>query len=320
MNNQTKIVKQNIRSEFHNYLISVIMPVYNGEQFLGEAVESILRQTYQNFEFIIIDDCSSDNSLEIINGFKDKRITLIRNNKNFGVAISLNKGIDNSKGEFIARMDADDVSLPYRLENQIAYLNLYPEIGVLGASIMITDEGGKTRKLKKFPPNHEEIRFNLTICNNPIAHPTVMMRRQILESVGGYCSHAKIEDYNLWKRLLDLTKFANLHEPQLLYRIHSSNVMKNISEQMKMEVVSYSKGIIENIFEKQLKFSQVEPLWGYSIESLGELSAASNLLIKIMQKTLETRPLSRKEKLEIIKISMNRIFLFMKQYIKSKIL
>ena len=139
--------------------ISVIMPVYNGERFLSEAVESILKQTYQDFEFIIVDDGSTDRSLEIIQYYQalDERIILIENGKNIGVASSLNKGISAAKGEFIARMDADDISLPERLEQQRAFMFTRPDLGVLGCNYYRIHADGELMDLCVLPESHDQL-------------------------------------------------------------------------------------------------------------------------------------------------------------------
>ena len=135
--------------------ITVLMPVYNGEKYLKESIESILKQTFRDFEFLIINDTSTDESEKIIRSFKDSRIKLIKNEKNIGLTKSLNKGLDLAKGEYMARMDADDISLPKRLEIQVAFMDKNPKIGVIGAWAKVIGESNK--KYIKTYSNFEKI-------------------------------------------------------------------------------------------------------------------------------------------------------------------
>ena len=161
-----------------NILVTVLLPVYNSEMFLREAIDSILSQSFKDFEFLIINDGSSDNSLNIINSYHDQRIKLIDNIQNKGLIFSLNKGIDLAKGKYIARMDADDISLPERLETQINYFQKYPNAEVICSPIItITESGGLTKNWEA--DNNirtvEEIKKNLP-KENCIAHPSVMIK------------------------------------------------------------------------------------------------------------------------------------------------
>ena len=204
--------------------ISVILPVYNGEKYLAEAIDSILSQTYQNFELIIINDCSSDRTPEIISSFTDERIRIINNPSNMKISRSLNKGIELAQGQFIARMDADDISLPERFQKQVAFLENYPDIGVVGSWIRRIDEKGNFINNMFRETRPETIKWDL-FFGSPIAHPSVMMRAEVVRSSGGYSIDAfGCEDYELWTRLIKITRFANLPENLLLYRIHSENV------------------------------------------------------------------------------------------------
>ena len=152
-------------------LVTVLMAVYNGEKYLREAIESILDQTYTNFEFLIINDGSSDRTEEIILSYNDKRIRYIKNEQNLKLIASLNKGLDLAKGEFIARMDADDISLPERLEKQINFLEKHPEIGLLGSWVRTL--GLTNNRNIIFKQGHNTIRIQL-LFNNFFHHPSVV--------------------------------------------------------------------------------------------------------------------------------------------------
>ncbi|MHC1740434.1 MAG: glycosyltransferase [Anaerolineaceae bacterium] len=199
-----------------NQLITVLMAVYNGDKFLAEAIESVLAQSYQNFEFLIVDDGSIDRTKEIICAYKDHRIRLIVNDKNIGLSSSLNKGIELSKTDLIARMDADDISLPNRLEKQVEFMDLHPEVGVLGTAVQNISSSGKLiAGPRKIICESHLIKYGMAF-DCPLEHPTVMFRKKVVKLVGGYRTEFVLgEDHDLWLRLGSLTDFANL--PQVLF-------------------------------------------------------------------------------------------------------
>ena len=200
--------------------ISVVMPVYNTkEEWLREAIESILNQSYKDFEFIIIDD-GSDKSIEpIVNSYNDDRIVFIRQN-NQGIARSLNSGFKIAKGEYIARMDSDDISIPERFEKQVTFLDNNPQITVLGSWFETFPQKG----IYKHPKTPKYLDFLKYCC---IAHPSVMLRRSIFEKFNlTYNPNYKCEDYELWSRAVRILDFYNLQEVLLKYRVHSSNASK----------------------------------------------------------------------------------------------
>lgn len=199
------------------------MPVFNGESFLRGSIESILGQTYSDFEFIIIDDGSTDRSVEIINSYADPRIRLIRQGTNQGLISTLNTGISQASGTYIARMDGDDVSLPQRLERQVAFMDEHPEVGVCGT--WFRKINGTRGRVVRPPIGSAEIKsFLLFDC--PFAHPSVMLRRLLLDQLGQWyrADYRHAEDYDLWARLAEVTEFANLPEVLLYYREHAAQV------------------------------------------------------------------------------------------------
>src|SRR4030067_740036 len=154
--------------------VTVLMPVYNGEKYLKEAIDSVLAQTLKDFEFLIINDCSTDKTQEILESYRDTRIRLFRQS-NKGLTRSLNKGIQLSRGEYVARMDADDIALPERLEKQVTFFEKRPEIGVVGSFHSEVSASLHKSIVKKFPSDDSTIR-KMLIKENPFSHPTVMMR------------------------------------------------------------------------------------------------------------------------------------------------
>ena len=215
--------------------VTVLMPVYNGEKYLHEAIDSILNQTFTDFEFLIIDDGSTDNSLKIINSYQDPRVRLFQNFTNQGIAYSLNSGIDIAKGEYIARMDCDDISLPERLEKQINYLEKNLEIGILGTPCILFTDTDKYDQLYPVPITDLEIRWTM-LLTNPFAHPSVMIRHSTLSKNNlKYATNINanfVEDYELWIRLLQYTKGENLKEPLLQYRSENGITNSHRKEQL----------------------------------------------------------------------------------------
>jgi hypothetical protein len=204
--------------------ISVILPIYNAQAFIADAVNSVLTQSVQDFELILIDDASSDHTSEILTGMLDPRIRVIRHDANRGLVTSLNEGLRLASGNFIARMDHDDIALPDRFACQLAFLEQHRSIGVVGTGYRLIDGVGALGLSYRPPVTHEEISWAMSfLC--PLAHPTVMARRDLLIAHGGYNeSAAYAEDYDLWERLSRQVKFANLPEPLLLLRKHEGNM------------------------------------------------------------------------------------------------
>jgi hypothetical protein len=202
-------------------VLSVVMSVYNGERFLLEAVGSILNQTFTDFEFIIIDDGSTDRTAEILSGYaqRDPRVR-VQAQANKGRTPSLNIGIGLARGRYIARMDADDVALADRFAAQVEFLEAHPEVGLLGAAVQFI--GPDRRRIGTFQPPIEdsEIRDALRTFN-PFYHPVVMMRKDVVIAVGGYRpAFRETEDYDLFLRIAERSEVANLSSLVLLYRIH----------------------------------------------------------------------------------------------------
>ncbi|MCC6924385.1 glycosyltransferase [Novosphingobium sp.] len=208
--------------------ISVAMSVYNGERFLAEAIQSVLDQTWHDFELLILDDGSRDSSLEIINrhAAADSRIRVIAR-ENRGLVTSLNQLLAEARAPLIARMDADDVCAPQRFERQIAFLAAQPDHGVVGSLTFDIDENGQAFPLDtaEHPLSHEAFIAHIASNGPLLAHPTVMYRRDVVLAAGGYhAAFRHCEDYDLWLRLAHRTKIANLPERLLRYRHYAGQV------------------------------------------------------------------------------------------------
>ncbi len=198
-------------------LISVIMSVYNGDKYLHEAIDSILNQTFKDFEFIIINDGSTDKSLKIIHSYNDDRIVLI-NQENAGLANALNNGIAISKSNFIARMDADDIAYPERIQKQHEFLTNNIDYVIVGSNAKIIDINGCIVRHSNIPIKNEEMKGKLP--ETPFIHPSVMFRKDSFYEAGQYPEYMlKAQDYVLFNRMAKLGKFANIAENLMEYRI-----------------------------------------------------------------------------------------------------
>lgn len=208
--------------------ISVIMPVFNNREFVREAVKSVLDQTIPDFEFIIIDDASTDGTSDILNKYKsrDKRIKVVRNKKNQGLTKSLNIGLRHAQGEYIARMDGDDICVKKRLEKQLNYMKNYPGCDFLATRAIVINNLGKYIKKTKNCPSGQNIKQYLLDTGNPFIHSSMMFRRKTIEELGGYNElWPTRQDYELYLRAAFAGKqFACLKQPLLYFRFHSDSL------------------------------------------------------------------------------------------------
>jgi len=204
--------------------VSVVMAVYNAERYLNDAIRSILGQTYDDFEFIIIDDGSTDRSPAMLKSFAegDRRLNVHRQ-PNSGLIASLNKACGLAQGAYVARMDADDISLPRRFEKQVQYLDAHKEIGVLGTWIQDIGADGQPGPIWPLPTNPTTIRW-FFMFGNCLAHPSVMMRRELIQRLAYRAEAVHVEDYDLWIRASSVTGVANIPEVLLKYRVLSRSV------------------------------------------------------------------------------------------------
>lgn len=205
--------------------ISVIMPVYNAEKFLESSVKSILNQTYKDFEFIIIDDGSKDNSWRIVDKYRkvDKRIKVLRNRKNLRATKSLNRGLKIAKGKYVVRSDADDWSYPYRIEEQYKFMESHPEIGVSGGTIEVCDNKLRVLNKRRYPYTDKECR-KIIFRYSPFAHSATIWDTETLKSIGGYNENIPLsQDYELYFRIGRIKKFGNLTTTLIKLRTHSDS-------------------------------------------------------------------------------------------------
>ncbi|GEO10995.1 glycosyltransferase family 2 protein [Segetibacter aerophilus] len=207
--------------------ISIILPVYNAAKYVGEAINSLLEQTFQDFELLIINDGSYDSSEEVVLSFIDSRITYVKNENNQGLVDTLNRGIELARGKYIVRMDADDICVPLRLEKQFTWLEKNLSTSVVSCHISFIDESGKVTGDWEEDVNTvscREIKQKMAWANC-IAHPTVMFRADLIKSYRYNQNQKNTEDYDLWLRLIaDGAVIEKIPEKLLLYRVHEASI------------------------------------------------------------------------------------------------
>jgi hypothetical protein len=253
---------------------SVIMSVFNGQAFLSEAIESILGQTFREFEFVIIDDGSTDKTSEIISAYasRDARMRIFCH-KNKGRAESLNIGISLAKANYIARMDADDVAPPQRLQNQVDFMERHPGVGLLGGAVELINTRGQVFKTVRPPSQDSEIRSAM-FSRNPIFHSSVLMRKEVVLAAGGYRKALlDADDYDLFLRIGERSRFAALAKPVLQYRIHANQVsVQNLRRQVLCMLAASAAASLRKRGSPD-PLSHVEEITPQLLESLGVSTA-----------------------------------------------
>lgn len=254
-------------------LVSVIMPAFNSVKYIGEAVESILNQTYTDFELLIIDDCSSDGTLEEIKKYKDKRIRLLQNDENKGIAYTTNIGINNSMGKYIALMDDDDVAFPERIEQQVRYMEAHSEVDILGGRSVDIDEKGNV--ISEFAVPHYNPRYikaMLLIQCVDFRNGTAMIRKDFLEQTGLKYkdNYLGMQDYRFYMEASKLGKISTISDFLLKWRLHGQN-----------ETVHQMKGNAQKRAEKYREIQRDSlNLSGFKLED-----SEYNLLFKVYSET-----------------------------------
>ena len=208
-------------------LVTVLMPIHNGEAFVADALESILEQTFRDFEFLIIDDGSTDESVKIIERYGDPRIRLVCNDERIALIRTLNRGLELARGKYVARMDADDVSLPERLERQVAFMEATPAVGACGTWVTTIGDGDGSVWQYQYPEGADDIRCRL-LFHTAIVHPSVCIRRDVYARHHFRFDEAYLhaEDYELWCRVSEVLPLANLGSVLLRYRVHAGSVSR----------------------------------------------------------------------------------------------
>lgn len=237
--------EKTMKKQNKSSLASIIMPVYNAGDFLVEAIESVKKQTYKNWELIAIDDGSTDNSLNVLKKYstKDKRIKVFKT-EHKGLSYALNLGLEKAKGEFIARMDADDINHLNRLETQLKFLNNHKNIILVGTQVTMVNEKGKVLAKKSFPLDHNEI-YRMMAYMMPIQHATVMARTEYFKNIA-YQNHTTAEDVSMFFKMILRGKVANLKENLYFYRLREeSNSLKNLKKTYYLTLKSRIKAVVD---------------------------------------------------------------------------
>ncbi|MCA9229582.1 MAG: glycosyltransferase [Planctomycetales bacterium] len=212
--------------------VDVVMPVYNAETYVCESVQSILRQSFESFRLICVDDGCTDGSSEILDRLaaEDRRIEVLRQ-ENAGLVGALNAGLSKCTAPLIARMDADDIAMPDRFQRQVEFLQADPKVFAVGTAILEMDTDSEPLAIVQNPLEHEQIDAGLMQMRSGLAHPSVMMRRRAVQSLGGYRAEFEwVEDYDLWLRMSEHGRLANLPEVLLCYRQHASSGTWRVGE------------------------------------------------------------------------------------------
>lgn len=248
--------------------LTVLMPVYNSGVYLSAAIDSILGQTYRSFELLIIDDCSTDGSRQLIEGYKDPRIRLVVNEQNIGQTRSLNRGLQLVDTDLVARMDHDDISHPQRFEKQVDFLNKTTDIAVVGTHIRWIDAAGRVIGKKRMPEDALVLKFaQLFRC--PLAHGTVMFRKHIIfEELGGYDESIPYsQDWQLWARVLNRYQITNVPEFLVDIRVHEAAT----SSLKRREIAEENYGIYKLSIQQILEVEPIPPRWVSALESLASM-------------------------------------------------
>ncbi|MDR1882083.1 MAG: glycosyltransferase [Prevotella sp.] len=220
--------------------VSILMPVYNAGLYLARAIDSICSQSFEDWELILVNDGSTDDSEAIISRYGDNRICYVKNPVNLGLIKTLNKGVGLCGGKYIARMDADDVAFPERLKMQVAFLDAHPDYLMCGTNAcVINSAGNRTGKIRNLTDN-DFLRISL-LFSPSFVHPTVMIRREVLQENKYDEAYRHVEDYELWRRIAKQGKIANLEAELLAYRRHDSNVSvlnNRVQDELKDKIIT----------------------------------------------------------------------------------
>ena len=216
--------------------VSVLMTVYNGIPFLEESLKSVLNQTYLDFECVVVDDGSTDGTADLLRQFseRDPRFFIIHR-ENGGTAAAANQGLAQCSGEYVARMDADDISLPTRLERQVAYLDAHPDCGLVGTQVVPLGDRGIGKSLH-LPLDHSSISIALRSGRHAVAHSAIMMRTTLLKQIDGYWKHRLVDDWDMMLRMSEICQLANMNEVLHHYRIHRGSLNGKQMARMRLSI------------------------------------------------------------------------------------
>lgn len=294
--------------------VTVLLPVYNGEQYLREAILSILNQSYSNFEFLIIDDGSTDSSPAVVRSFSDSRIRVLTNPTRLKLSGALNRGMDEARGKYIARMDADDISLPLRLKTQVDFLESHPEVGLCGTAIEIFGTEEKKR-IDNYPEESKQISaYMLFDC--PFCHPAVMIRKTLFNehNLRYNGSYYPTEDYELWSRATAFFPTINLGEVLLRYRVHGLSMTGADWDKMDKQATRIIKTLL-NILDFQFSAEELKNHRNIGrgrscrVKNVDDLDGSDNWLKKLIIVNSEKNVYDRRALAEAISLIWYRLCL-----------
>lgn len=302
--------------------VSVLMPVYNGQRHLRVAVESMLNQTFTDFECIIIDDGSTDSTWEILSDYAtwDQRIRLVRNAQNMGVTGSLNKGLELARGEYIARQDADDVSLPERFARQVQHLDSHPQLGLVGTWSQLIDEDGQVLEQVMPPTASGVIRWTL-LFGNCFVHASIMLRQAVLKKIGPYDAHKPhAEDYDLWSRMSYTIPLANLPEVLVQKRLSAGRVSSRHLQAQEETAIQIMHTAISRLFAAGVAPELVRNLrrmvCGQPQADARAVLQVALFIRRLYRQYVQVVPLSRADKRAVARDAANRLFILAGQNVR----
>lgn len=299
------------------------MSAFNAEKYISQAIESILKQTCDDFEFIILNDGSTDKTREIIQNYtkQDKRIRLINNNKNFGLTRSLNIGLEEARGKYIARIDADDLSEPERLQKQYEFMEANPEYALAGSWVKIIDSEGREMTVRKLPTDIKLIKFNFIFGKPCLWHSSIFFRKEEMDKVGNYDEEYKYsQDLNLYVRLLKTKKITNVPEFLIQHRLHSNSIGKNNSEAQHSFYLKAIHELINNYYHISREELELrDRARNQKINKLKDLKIALKIDKKIYINFLVKEKLDEEQVREAEKTYNRKKIFIIKGYFKNKL-
>lgn len=264
--------------------LNILLAVKDGEQYLSQTLDTLLNQSYPHFEFVIVDDGSTDKTPAILEGYaaRDPRLIIIRNERNMGVPGALNRGLEECKAPLIAKSDADDLHRPERLVRQLAFMKGNPAVGVLGTGFNRMTPAGEIMKAVVPPTDHDTIYARQNFINS-FLHSSIMYRTDLIRSVGGYdAAYPTAQDTDLWVRLRDRTCFANLPEVLVDYRVHPRSIMGTRGEKGRFKGLTVPQRLLSGLLGRQLDdvdvSAIVELYQGFRTMSVDDVRRAAPLL------------------------------------------
>lgn len=300
--------------------VSILMPVYNAEPYLSEAIQSMLNQTYADFELIILDDCSTDRSAEVVQTFSDTRIIYHRNEVNSGLANNLNTGLKLAKGKYIARMDGDDISLPHRLQTQVDFLESHPDIDLCSCAMQMF---GADNQLWIRDRDPEQVKITMMFYS-AVLHASSVFRRDVFEKNNLYYKQETFpaEDYDLWARAAFFCRMVNLPDVMYLYRMHRTQVTSTdprSAEKCREIQIRYLSKALPVLCEKEI-IDFVDGFIAYKISEIAEIKGVKNHYLKIVKANASVLFFDQKLlNVRLNKYFQQQVFTFLQQFRIKKI-